>query len=221
MHDKRFTTSVTLKRLEDEGQVEAAFSVFGLTDSDGDRLVGRAFKDGQAVPLVWAHDWSKPIGKGTVKVRPDMAVFDGRFFTETAAGREAHLLVKALGDLQNWSFGYQVKDSEVDRSGARVITDLELFEVSPVLVGANRAGHTIAVKNSATRPSADPALAAIRARLGHGQRVAAAEVAAIRAKLYEDDASDGRRAAEQRLAELRVLGDAGDILGRRRGGNGA
>jgi len=211
---------VTLKRLEDEGQVEAAFSVFGLVDSDGDRLVGRAFKDGQAVPLVWAHDWSKPIGKGTVRVRPDMAIVSGRFFTETATGREAYLTVKALGDLQNWSFGYQVKDSEVDRSGARVITDLELFEVSPVLVGANRAGHTIALKADTTRPSPDPALAAIRARLGHGQRVAAAEVAAIRTKLDEDDATERRQAAELYVQSLRVLGDAGDILGRRRGGGG-
>ena len=221
MQDKRFTTPVTLKRLEDEGQVEAAFSVFGLVDSDGDRLVGRAFKEGQSVPMVWSHDWTRPIGRGTVKVRPDMATVVGRFFTETAAGREAYLTVKAMGDLQNWSFGYRTKDSEVDRSGARVITDLELFEVSPVLVGANRSTVTLSVKNGATRPSADPALAAIRARLGHGQRVAAAEVAAIRAGLYEGDARERRQAAELYVQSLRVLGDAGDILGRRRGGGGS
>jgi len=134
------------------GTVQAAFSVFNTIDSDGDVVKPSAFKDGQEVPMVWSHMWDNPVGKGTVKVSRKQATFDGHFFLDTQAGMEAYKTVKNMGSLQEWSFGFRVlEDEEGDFDGQRVrfLKGLELFEVSPVLVGANRETRTLAIKGAA------------------------------------------------------------------------
>jgi HK97 family phage prohead protease len=147
---KRITAPLTLKAEDDaEGLVSAVFSTFNMVDSDGDVVMPSAFTDGQSVPMVWSHNWAQPIGKGVIKVEPERAVFDGRFFIETSAGRDAYLTVKAMGDLQEYSWGFQVLDAapgEMNGQPVRFIRRTEVFEVSPVLVGANRDTYTLAVK---------------------------------------------------------------------------
>lgn len=149
METKRVSAALALKSDAAEGSVRAAFSVFDVVDSQGDVVVKSAFTDGQAVPMVWSHDWDKIVGKGVVRVTDTEAVFDGRFFTETQAGRDAYLTVKAMGELQEYSFGFQVLDAEPgvrDGQDVRVLTKLDVFEASPVLVGANRMTRTLAIK---------------------------------------------------------------------------
>jgi len=96
-----------------------------------------------------------PIGKGSIKQDKDKATFEGEFFMDTESGKEAYNLVKAMGDLQQWSFGYRVNDSERGKfkSGdkdvdARYLKDLSVYEVSPVLVGANQETYTMAIKSN-------------------------------------------------------------------------
>ena len=62
--------------------------------------------------MVWSHKWDMPIGKGTIAQDDDKAVFKGEFFMDTESGKEAYNLVKNMGDMQQWSFGYKVNDSE-------------------------------------------------------------------------------------------------------------
>lgn len=142
---------------EEKGSVEAVFSVYNNLDSDGDVVVPGAvksgFKDNQ-VPMVFAHKWDQPIGKGVIVENEDSAVFKGSFFMETEAGKEAYNLVKSMGDLQQWSFGFRVNDSEVGKfkkddseSEVRYLKDLTVYEVSPVLVGANQETYTLAIKS--------------------------------------------------------------------------
>ena len=72
----------------------------------------------------------------------------------TEAGKEAYETVKAMGDLQQWSFGFEVHDSEkgmftkdgIDTE-VRYLKDLKVWEVSPVLVGANQNTSTVSIKN--------------------------------------------------------------------------
>ncbi len=142
---------------EEKGSVEAVFSVYNNQDSDGDVVLPGAvksgFKDNQ-VPMVFAHKWDQPIGKGTITEGEDSAVFKGSFFMETEAGKEAYNLVKSMGDLQQWSFGFRVNDSEMgklkkdgeDEADVRFLKDLTVYEVSPVLVGANQETYTLAIK---------------------------------------------------------------------------
>jgi HK97 family phage prohead protease len=129
-----------------DGKVSAVFSVFNTLDSDGDVVIPEAIKSGfksGSVPMVWAHKWDMPIGKGSIEQDGEKATFKGEFFMDTESGKEAYNLVKAMGDLQQWSFGYRVNDSErgTFKQGekeldARYLKDLSVYEVSPVLVGA-------------------------------------------------------------------------------------
>ena len=142
------------------GEVKAVFSVFNNIDSDGDVVLPGAIKSGfnsGDVPMVWAHKWDMPIGKGKIKQNNDMATFEGKFFMDTESGKEAYNLVKSMGDLQQWSFGFRVMDSEYGKfkkdasdegEDVRYLKDLEVYEVSPVLVGANQDTFTMAIKST-------------------------------------------------------------------------
>lgn len=141
---------------EVEGKVEAVFSVFNEIDSDGDVVMPDSIKSGygdNGVAMVWAHDWKNPIGRGEIVSDDSKAVFKGQFIMDTQAGRDAFNTVKAMGDLQQWSFGYEVLDSESgsfqkdgQNTQARFLNDLKVWEVSPVLVGANQNTFTVGVK---------------------------------------------------------------------------
>lgn len=148
------------KTVDDEkGSVEAVFSVFNNMDTDGDVMVPGSIKSGfkdNQVPMVFAHKWDQPIGKGVISQDENKAVFKGSFFMDTEAGKEAYALAKGMGDLQEWSFGFRIDDSEVkgfqsedmeDEIEARYIKSATVYEVSPVLVGANRETYTLAIKS--------------------------------------------------------------------------
>ena len=160
MENNKFNKSIEFKTTDDEkGSVEAVFSVFNNVDTDGDVVlpgsIKSGFKDNQ-VPMVFAHKWDQPIGKGVITSDDSKATFRGSFFMETEAGREAYNLAKEMGDLQEWSFGFRINDYESgkfkkdgmeDEIDVRFLKDLEVFEVSPVLVGANRQTYTLAIKS--------------------------------------------------------------------------
>ena len=163
MSEQKEVKNIDFELKEDKeslGEVKAVFSVFNNIDSDGDVVLPGAIKSGfnsGDVPMVWAHKWDMPIGKGKIKQDNDMATFEGKFFMDTESGKEAYNLVKSMGDLQQWSFGFRVMDSEYGKfkkdandegEDVRYLKDLEVYEVSPVLVGANQETFTMAIKST-------------------------------------------------------------------------
>lgn len=154
------------------GEVEAVFSIFNKLDTDGDVVLPDSIKSGfkdNEVPMVFAHKWDQPIGKGVINSDDEKATFRGNFFMDTEAGKEAYKLAKAMGDLQEWSFGFRINDYEVkgymeegmeDEIEARYLKDLTVYEVSPVLVGANRETYTLAIKSGEDAVYADSEKAA-------------------------------------------------------------
>ena len=146
-----------LLSFEDNGTVSAVFSVFNEIDSDNDVVLPNSIKSGygdKGVAMVWGHDWKNIIGKGQIVQDDEKAIFKGQFNLNTTAGKEAYETVKAMGDLQQWSFGFEVKDSEMgmfkkdngEEKEVRYLKDLKVWEVSPVMVGANQNTYTVAVK---------------------------------------------------------------------------
>tara|TARA_Y100000593_G_scaffold86112_1_gene164251 strand:+ start:6826 stop:7620 length:795 start_codon:yes stop_codon:yes gene_type:complete len=142
---------------EVEGKVQAVFSNFNEVDSDGDVVMPNSIKSGygeRGVAMVWAHDWKDVIGRGQIVQDDKRAVFKGQFIMDTERGRDAFNTVKAMGDLQQWSFGYEVLDSENgmfkkdnnEEIEVRFLKDVKVWEVSPVLVGANQNTYTMSVK---------------------------------------------------------------------------
>ena len=159
--EKQFKNISLLTDEGEKGSVKAVFSVFNEVDSDGDVVLPNSIKSGygeKGVAMVWGHDWKDVIGRGEIVEEEGQAVFKGQFIMDTQRGKDAYETVKAMGDLQQWSFGYEVLDSEngmFTKDGSeevevRYLKSLKVWEVSPVLVGANQNTHTLAVKEQKT-----------------------------------------------------------------------
>jgi hypothetical protein len=141
----------------EQGFVEAIFSTFNVIDADGDVTLPEAFTDGARVRIsAYGHgSWggALPVGKGYIRVRGDQAILEGKFFLNTTQGREHWETIKQMGDLQEWSYGYEVVElgeltKQWQEAGARrVLKRLKVYEVSPVLVGAGIGTRTLALKS--------------------------------------------------------------------------
>jgi HK97 family phage prohead protease len=151
METKHLTTRAVLKADGDnQGTIEAVFSTFGVRDRDGDIVEPGAIENGKSVPMVWHHDWTRMIGKGVTEIDDERAVFKGSIFMDTDAGADAYRTIKAMGDLMEYSWGFRILDAdfvERDAEFIRVIKRAELFEVSPVLVGAGMGTGTLSLKH--------------------------------------------------------------------------
>ena len=173
---KRFRAGLAAKAGGEPGSVQAVFSTFDVVDSDNDVVLATAFTDGQPVPMTWAHQWTMPVGKGIVRVMPDAAMFDGAFFLETDAGAEAYKTTKSMGALQEWSWGFRVIDAafeQRDQQLIRVIKAAQVFEVSPVLVGAGVGTYTAAIKGHAAYADEGEAVrATVEAFIGRSRSLA-------------------------------------------------
>ena len=189
------------------GAVQAAFSVFNTIDSDGDVVKPSAFEDGQEIPMVWAHQWDKPVGRGVVKVGRKQAIFDGNFFLDTVAGMEAYRTVKNMGNLQEWSFGFRVleaEDGQFEEQGVQFLKKLELFEVSPVLVGANRETRTLTIKGAVPDLSGlkdmmaemRGAMGAMRSAMTRMERAMEMEAEGAPGEVKETEPIDGKQSVD-------------------------
>jgi uncharacterized protein len=124
-----------------EGQlVEGYASLFGKTDQGGDVVRQGAYAaslkrlavKGGRVKMLWQHDPAQPIGVWD-EVREDAKGLwvKGRILTEVEKGREAVALL-AAGAIDGLSIGYRTVKAERDGKGQRLLSELELWEVSLV-----------------------------------------------------------------------------------------
>lgn len=154
MTDRKAFTPVDFK-LSETGEVSLAFSRFNVIDSDGDVTFAGALPAGKSVPMsAYGHtswDGALPIGKGTIRESGDLGILDGSFFMDTDQGRNGYATVKAMADLQEWSYGYNVLPPSgpgtFDGKRVRELRKLDVFEVSPVLKGAGVGTGTLAIKS--------------------------------------------------------------------------
>jgi HK97 family phage prohead protease len=144
-----------------EGHVSAVFSTFDTIDKDGDVTLPGAFTSGEQVRLLPAHNWAHyAIGKGSITSNGDRAVFDGAFNLKTTAGRDWYESVKDLGDIQEWSYGFNILEAEpgvVNGQNVRVIKRVKVHEVSPVTLGAGVGTGTLDIKSATFAEAIDHA----------------------------------------------------------------
>jgi HK97 family phage prohead protease len=157
MDKKIYTSNIELKEEGEPGEFQAVFSTFNVIDKDGDVTLPGAFEDGQKVRIsYWGHRWQDlPVGKGTIGADDDKAWVDGKFFLDTEAGLETYKTVKNLEDLQEWSYGFDIVDSEMgkhDEQDVQFLKRLTVHEVSPVLLGAGIGTGTTSIKNEKETP---------------------------------------------------------------------
>ncbi len=111
-------------------------SLFGKSDQGGDIVEPGAYEaslaKGRQVKMLWQHDPAQPIGVWD-EVREDAKGLwvEGRLLTDVAKGREAASLIGA-GAIDGLSIGYRTVKARKDDKGGRLLSELELWEVSLV-----------------------------------------------------------------------------------------
>jgi HK97 family phage prohead protease len=118
------------------GKIEGYASRFGEKDQGGDIVAKGAFsmslQSGRKPKMLWQHDPSQPIGVWDEVAEDDTGLYvKGRLLMDVAKGKEVASLIGA-GAIDGMSIGYRTVDADRADDGARVLKQLELWEVSLV-----------------------------------------------------------------------------------------
>lgn len=136
------------------GSFTAKFATLGVIDKDNDVITPGSIGEARTGVRIssWGHKWQDlPVGKGQIYESDGSLYCTGQFFLDTPHGDATYKTVKGLGDLCEWSFGFDITDSapgQLDGRPVRMLKGMRVFEVSPVLQGAGIGTQTIAVKAS-------------------------------------------------------------------------
>lgn len=157
MKQTKQTKPIEIKQLNEAGTGLARIATLSAVDSDGDTYAPGAFggEKGQTVKVLAAHDHrGVPLGKGRVFERGDEALAEFKLNLDTSTGSEWHSALKFDLDnppaTQEWSFGFRILDSaeEVrEEEHVRVLKKLDVFEISPVVLGAGVNTRTLVAKD--------------------------------------------------------------------------
>jgi len=143
---------------EEQGILEGYASVGGFPDSYGDIVEPGAFKKTLKefkgrIRLCWQHNFREPIGKPFVlkehdasKLPPELlerfpdatcGLFFKSHISDTTQGRDAKALLRD-GVVDEMSIGFDVypEGENVDEKGFHHLTDIILYEISPVTMAA-------------------------------------------------------------------------------------
>lgn len=138
------------------GTVEGYGSVFNLLDRGGDIILPGAFKKSlaewrkskNAVPMLWQHDASEPIGIWNELKEDDKGLrVKGELVLDVPKAQAAYSLMKKKA-VKGLSIGYRTKQSEIDRTtGVRKLKEVELWEISLVTFPMMPEAQITGVKN--------------------------------------------------------------------------
>ena len=133
----RFDTELTVT---DGTRIAGYASLFDACDQGGDVVrkgayaasLKRMSTEGRQVKMLWQHDPAQPIGIWE-EVREDGRglYVKGRLLDNVEKGREAAALI-AAGAIDGLSIGYRTVKAVKNDKGQRLLTELELWEVSLV-----------------------------------------------------------------------------------------
>lgn len=145
----------------DAGTFTALASVFNNVDRVGDKMLPGSFSktlddwraSGKPIPVILSHNWDDPhkyVGEADPRaVYEDERglVVQGKMYTDEELGGKVYELMKR-GILTGWSFGYKVPAGrQQKKDGVNEISEVELFEVGPTLVGANAEAQLQEIKS--------------------------------------------------------------------------
>ena len=133
----RFDAALSVK---DGVVIEGYASLFGAVDQGGDVVQSGAYtrslksleREGRRVKMLWQHDPAQPIGVWDIVREDEKGLFvKGRLLDSVAKAKEAAVLIEA-GAIDGLSIGYRTKRASKNEKGQRLLSELELWEVSLV-----------------------------------------------------------------------------------------
>lgn len=141
-----------LKSVDELGHFAGYASIFGVVDSQNDRMQTGAFREtlkdtANNVRLLWQHNFDEPIGVFTSLQEDARGLYvEGKLLLDVQRAKEAHALLKA-GAICGLSIGYVPVKYHIDpQTGVRVLEEVALYEVSLVTFPANTQATVQAVK---------------------------------------------------------------------------
>lgn len=153
---KRFSLPLEIKASDVAGSGEFAgyAAVFGNVDLGGDVILPGAFertladhkKRGVTPPLLWSHDTHVVLGRVNDLREDRKGLYaEARLSLGTTAGAETYALLRdrAVGGM---SIGYSTVREDAGDRRARLLKEIELYEVSLVAVPMNPDARVTAVK---------------------------------------------------------------------------
>jgi HK97 family phage prohead protease len=139
-----------------KGEFTGFASVYNNTDLGGDIIRAGAFTrtiraNGGEVPLLWSHNMQQPIGAAKIEDHERGLKVRGKIAIDTPTGAWIHKLMHPLGDqfarapIRGLSFGYETV-KHIFEGEARVLQEVKLYEVSPVVFPMNPKATISSVK---------------------------------------------------------------------------
>jgi len=158
MQNLNFRAPFEVKFVTETGMFEGYASVFNVIDKVNDKIVRGAFKESldnfietkTMPPLLWQHNSSEPIGMWTEMYEDEHGLFvKGKLFIdEIKTASEAYKLLQEKV-VTGLSIGYRALDFyKDDKTGARILTKVDLQEVSLVTFPANDYARVKGSENS-------------------------------------------------------------------------
>lgn len=177
------------------GQIKGIASVFNEVDLHGDVVRRGAFEKsllsheraGTLPVMLWAHDPSKPIGRwDQIRETSEGLEVEGALNLNTDAGRNAHEHLRG-GDLNGLSIGYAAAPGGARREGPnRVLTELNLFEVSLVALPSNLNARVREMKQFETRAEVREFLRSTGMPRGAAEKLATGGWPALRGSTFTE-----------------------------------
>ncbi|RVD62926.1 HK97 family phage prohead protease [Mesorhizobium sp. M7A.F.Ca.ET.027.03.2.1] len=146
---------IDTKAVSDDGLFSGYASTFDVLDSHKEIVAAGAFTKSLAsrpankVKMLRGHDQSDPIGIWESLSEDARGLkATGRLILDTAKGRETHTLLKA-GALDGLSIGFRTVRDRLDKTkGARILEEVDLWEISVVTFPSNAQSTVTAVKST-------------------------------------------------------------------------
>jgi HK97 family phage prohead protease len=134
--ERKFVAAMSDVAVDDALNIEGYASLFGTPDRGKDTVAPGAYAaslaTGRAVKMLWQHDPAQPIGVWSDLREDDKGLYvKGRLLGGVARAKEAAALIKA-GAIDGLSIGYRTLRATKNDGGGRLLTELELWEVSLV-----------------------------------------------------------------------------------------
>lgn len=158
---KRLQFNLELKTIDRDGRFSGYASVFNVVDTHNDIIMRGAFKQSlksraSEIKLLWQHRQDEPIGVFDRMFEDAHGLYvEGRLLLNVQRAREAYALLKE-GAISGLSIGYSPLHYKHDpQTGVRILTAIELWEISLVTFPANAAAGVTVVKEASLRGEAE------------------------------------------------------------------